>query len=87
MKKGYVIILTILIIVAAVLFGKEKIENNNLNKELSNLKSQVDESNQNKETYLKKQQELDKIKEENKEKIERYNEVEEWNKEIVKYLN
>lgn len=87
MKKGYVIILTILIIVAAVLFGKEKIENNNLNKELSNLKSQVDESNQNKETYLKKQQELDKIKEENKEKIERYNEVEEWNKEVVKYLN
>lgn len=87
MKKTFAIILALLIIAMAVIFGMEKKKNTDYNNELSNLKSQVDLSNKNKETYLNKEQELNTIKVENKAKIERYNEVEEWNKEIVKYLN
>ena len=64
------------------------IQNSNIRKEkeIIDIKLQLEEQNKIIEENKIKQEKLDRLKEEKQDQVKKYEEVEEWNKEIVSYL-
>lgn len=87
MRKAFVILLLVVLVLSFSSFLNVRDENSDLKNKLKDLQLQIDNLEDDKEVYVSKQKELDELKDNNKDKLGKYKEVEVWNQEIIEYLD